>query len=136
MEPLLVSMPPWVPGFVTVLILAATVYGFIREKLPPDLTSLLADAYLGGEQRLLRDPRVSPIFRAVDLPPAHIAVGSADPLIEDAQALRAALAQAGKRHDYQVYEEMPHAFMQMEFLPAARIAITRMTRFLHQELGG
>jgi len=42
MEQLLVSMPSWVPGFVTVLILAATVYGFIREKLPPDLTSLLA----------------------------------------------------------------------------------------------
>jgi len=42
MEQLLVNLPPWVPGFVTVLILAATVYGFIREKLPPDLNSLLA----------------------------------------------------------------------------------------------
>lgn len=42
MEQLLVNLPPWVPGFITVLILAATIYGFIREKLPPDLNSLLA----------------------------------------------------------------------------------------------
>ncbi len=42
MQQLLVSMPSWVPGFLTALILAATIYGFIREKLSPDLTSLLA----------------------------------------------------------------------------------------------
>jgi di/tricarboxylate transporter len=42
MDQLLVTMPSWVPGFITVIILVATVYGFIREKLPPDLTSLLA----------------------------------------------------------------------------------------------
>lgn len=42
MDQLLVTMPSWVPGFITVLILAATIYGYIREKLPPDLTSLLA----------------------------------------------------------------------------------------------
>ena len=97
-------------------------------------TRLLVDAYLGGEQDLIKDPRVSPIARAADLPPAHIVVGSDDPLIEDADALRTALARAGKVHDYQVYEDMPHAFMQMEFLPAARLGINRMTDFLHDTL--
>lgn len=100
------------------------------DPMADDITGLLTDAYLGGEHSLIKDPRVSPILKAADLPPAHIAVGSADPLIEDAEALRAALAHAGKRHDYQVYEDMPHAFMQMEFLPAAQTAIRRMCRFL------
>ena len=95
------------------------------------VTRLLVDAYLGGEEALVGDPRVSPIVSATKLPPAHIAVGSADPLIEDAQTLRAALARAGKVHDFQVYEDMPHAFMQMEFLPDARQSVRRMTDFLH-----
>lgn len=92
---------------------------------------LLVDAYLGGDEALLGDPRVSPIVSASKLPPAHIAVGGADPLIEDAQTLRAALAGAGNVHDFHVYEDMPHAFMQMEFLDDARTSVHRMTDFLH-----
>ena len=42
MELLPFTLPAWLPGFFTVLILAASVYYFLREKLPPDLTSLLA----------------------------------------------------------------------------------------------
>ena len=98
------------------------------------VTQLLVDAYLGGEEALVGDPRVSPIVSATKLPPAHIAVGTADPLIEDAQALRAALARAGKVHDFHVYEDMPHAFMQMEFLSDAQPGIRRMTDFLHGAL--
>lgn len=105
------------------------------DPIADDLTSLLTDAYLGGERSLVEDPRVSPILKAADLPPAHIAVGSADPLMEDADALRSALTRAGNVHEYQVYEDMPHAFMQMEFLPAARTGIRRMALFLHQIVG-
>lgn len=94
------------------------------------ITRLLVDAYLGDAAGLARDPRVSPIVKAVALPPAHIAVGSADPLIEDAEALRAKLARAGKVHDYRVYEDMPHAFMQMEFFDEAQRSIRAMTDFL------
>jgi acetyl esterase len=95
------------------------------------VTQLLVDAYLGGDADLVNDPRVSPIVKATKLPAAHIAVGSADPLVEDAQTLRAALARAGKVHDFHVYEDMPHAFMQMEFLTDARQGVRRMTDFLH-----
>lgn len=97
------------------------------------ITALLAEAYLGETfSELAADPRVSPIVKASSLPPAHIAVGTADPLIEDAEALRSQLARAGKVHDYHVYEDMPHAFVQMEFLPDALPAIRRMTAFLHE----
>ena len=95
------------------------------------ITRDLVDAYLGARD-LVRDPRVSPVLKAAVLPPAHIAVGSADPLIEDAEKLRAALARAGRVHDFQVYEDMPHAFAQMEFLDDALPAIQRMCRFLHE----
>ncbi len=98
------------------------------------ITGLLVDAYLDSERDLVKDPRVSPIVKAANLPPAYIVVGSADPLIEDADALRAALARAGNVHEYHVYEDMPHAFMQMEFLPDARPSIRRMTDFLHNTL--
>ena len=97
------------------------------------MSAMLADAYLGqSKHELIEDPRVSPIKRAADLPPAHIAIGTADPLIEDAETLRAALARAGKVHDYRVYSDMPHAFAQMEFLQDSRCAIRRMSDFLHR----
>ena len=99
------------------------------------ITSELIDAYLDSRD-LVDDPRVSPILKAASLPPAHIAVGSADPLIEDAEALRAKLARSGIVHDYQVYADMPHAFMQMEFLSDARPAISRMCEFLHERVAG
>jgi acetyl esterase/lipase len=83
------------------------------------------------DRGLVDDPRVSPIRKAARLPPTHIAVGDADPLIEDAEKLRVALTRAGQVHDYQVYADMPHAFMQMEFLGSAGKALTQMCGFLH-----
>ncbi len=98
------------------------------------ITQLLVDAYLGGEPELVKDPRVSPIVSATKLPPAHIVVGSADPLWEDAERLRDALSQAGKVHDYHVVEDMPHAFMQIEMFDEARTSIQHMTGFFHDVL--
>jgi acetyl esterase/lipase len=46
-----------------------------------------------------------------------------------------ALSKTGAGHDYRVYDDMPHAFMQMAFLPAARTGIRRMTDFRHERLG-
>jgi acetyl esterase len=96
------------------------------------ITRLLADAYLGGQNNLATDPRVSPLVAGARLPPAHIAVGSADPLIDDSNALRSVLAKAGNVHDYHVYDDMPHAFMQMELLPPAQQSIQKMADFLHR----
>jgi acetyl esterase len=95
------------------------------------ITSELVDAYLSARDQIA-DPRVSPVLKSASLPPAHIAVGSADPLIDDAEALSAALARAGRVHDFHVYADMPHAFAQMEFLDDALPAIQRMCRFLHE----
>ncbi len=108
------------------------VFDFSRFD-PDSLTGLLVDAYLGtGKEHLIEDARVSPILRAKALPPAHIAVGSADDLLEDSEALRAALARAGRVHDYHVYQDMPHAFSQLDFFDDAAISIERLAAFLRE----
>ncbi len=106
-------------------------YGvFDFSRFDPDgITGLLVDAYLDGQSNLIDDARVSPLQRATHLPPAHIAIGDADDLLEDSEALRASLARAGKVHDYHVYEDMPHAFAQMDFLPEADECVRRMANF-------
>ena len=95
------------------------------------VTQLLVDAYLGGDPQLVKDARVSPILKASKLPPAHIVVGDADPLQEDAERLAHALSAAGKAHEYHVVEDVPHAFMQMEIFDEARVSIQRLTDFFH-----
>jgi acetyl esterase/lipase len=61
-------------------------------------------------------------------------VGSADPLVSQARALGARLAAAGVEHELVIDEGMPHGYVQMEFLPAARPAIERMIAFLRKHL--
>ena len=119
-----------------------------RSDLPPELAvgplagagekliELMVGSYLGAERgRHLRDPRVSPVHVAHRLPPCHVVVGSADPLLGQAEALVSALAQAGVEHEHCVDEGMPHGYAQMEFLPQSRRAIARMVSFLRKHAG-
>jgi acetyl esterase len=100
------------------------------------LVELMVGSYLGADrsESLLADPRVSPLHEAAKLPPSHVVCGTADPLVAQAQTLVEALAQAGVDHEHFEIEGMPHAFVQMEFLPQAREAIDRMTAFLKTRL--
>ena len=95
---------------------------------------VMHDAYLGckGNDDLLRDVRVSPLHGAARLPPSCIVVGDSDPLLEDSRALQRALAAANVPHRLDVVPDMPHAFVQMEFLREARTSIDRMTAFLRE----
>jgi acetyl esterase len=97
------------------------------------LRELMVGSYLGSDrEQHLRDPRVSPVHAADRLPPCHVMVGGADPLVSQAEALVAALARAGVEHEHFVDEAMPHGYAQMEFLPHARPAIDRMVAFLRK----
>jgi len=100
------------------------------------LVDLMVGSYLGEDPgpALLSDPRVSPLHQAHRLPPTHIVVGSADPLIAQAESLARALARAGVPFEHHVDPGMPHGYAQMEFLPAARPAIERMVTFLRARL--
>jgi acetyl esterase len=60
------------------------------EQIRDKLLGLMLGAYLGSEperREKLRDPRVSPIHVAERLPPCHVMVGSADPLLAQAEEL-------------------------------------------------
>lgn len=92
-------------------------------------------AYLGDDrERLLDDPRVSPIHVADRLPPCHVVVGGADRLTGQADALVARLEASGVPYEHFVDAGMPHAYFQFEAAPAARFAIERLCAFLHRTL--
>lgn len=95
-------------------------------------TRSIHKAYLPGPRiEALRDPRVSPIHAAAELPPSFIVVGRQDPLLEQSRQLQAALAAAGTTHEYVEVPGQPHGFMQMEFLGGVRALIRDMAAFLH-----
>ena len=108
--------------------------------LPADaaekMMELMVGSYLGTDDReaKVRDPRVSPVHVAAQLPPCHVVVGSADPLAVQAEALVKEFAAAGIEHESFVDADMPHGYVQMEFLPPARVAIDRMIDFLRRKL--
>ena len=103
-----------------------------------ELVEMMVGAYLGaqgsGRDALLRDARVSPLGVAAKLPPCHVVVGSADPLVVQSEALVKALAQAGVAHEHFVDDGMPHGYAQMEFLAGSRPAIARMVEFLRKHV--
>ncbi len=80
----------------------------------------------------LRNPKASPLHAAARLLPSHIVVGGADPLSVQAEALVKALATGGVSYEHFVDAGMPHGYVQMEHLPAARPAIERMVAFLRR----
>jgi acetyl esterase len=108
----------------------------ISPEAGTKLLRLMVESYLGASPsaQTLADPRVSPVRAAHRLPPAHVVVGGADPLVRQARALGEQLASAGVEHELVIDEGMPHGYVQMEFLPAARPAIDRMIAFLRKHL--
>ena len=105
-------------------------------ELGEKLVELMVGSYLGDEDRAARvaDPRSSPIHLADRLPPSHLVVGGADPLVVQSRALAERLAEAGIPHELHVDDGMPHGYAQMEFLPATLPAIERMVAFLRKTL--
>lgn len=101
------------------------------------MIELMVGSYLGSrrDDALLNDPRVSPLQAAAYLPPSHLVVGTADPLVVQSRALAARLQGAGVPHELFVDEGMPHGYAQMEFLAPTRPAIDRMIAFLGKHLG-
>jgi len=103
----------------------------------PKLMEMMVGSYIGDERgnALLTDPRLSPLHAAHKLPPSHVVVGTADPLVAQAQALVERLSAAGVEHEHHEIEGMPHGYVQMEFLPQARESIDAMVSFLRKHLG-
>jgi acetyl esterase len=73
-----------------------------------------------------RDWRAAPILaNLAGLPPAHLIVGSLDPLLDDSHRLAARLKEAGVPHELRVYEGINHGFIRYgRLIATARRAIS------------
>ena len=104
------------------------------EMDSPDLLmEMMVGSYLGADpdEDILSDPRVSPIYVAHKLPPAHILCGTLDGLITGSKLLAKKLNSEGIENEEFYYENMPHGFLHFEEIyPEARQAIDRMVNFL------
>lgn len=105
-------------------------------EIGADLMEIMIGSYLGSErpEAVLRDPRVSPIHVSQKLPPCHLVVGSADPLVAQQEALSKLLESHGTEHESVVVADMPHGFAQIEMFPQARESIDRMVEFLRKHV--
>ena len=104
---------------------------------PLGATEMMARAYLGGQYpAAYADPRVSPIkgIKPGALPPSFIICGTADPLMAQSRELAEALKRADIRNELHAMESMPHAFMQMDFLPGCGEGHRLMFDFLQRTL--
>ena len=101
-----------------------------------DFVGAMVGSYLGPDQdNLIKDPRVSPIHAAANLPEVLITCGTADGLMADCQALEAVLTECGKSFETDYYQDMPHGFCQLEdFFPQAMESIETMAAFLDRKL--
>jgi acetyl esterase len=84
------------------------------------------------EQR--QDWRAAPILGNLKgLPPAHLVVGSLDPLLDDSHRLGTALKQAGVPHSLKVYDGINHGFIRYgRLIGAARRALGECAAALGQ----
>ena len=127
------------PGLRSLVRAAALFYGAVdltatakRNQSIPGLQQQLSTC-VGGVERLLDDPRVSPL-RAVasgKLPPCFI-IGAGDDswCLADSLTLAQALSAASNPYELHVMEGMPHGFMQMSALDGCRAARRLMWDFL------
>src|SRR5215469_15429291 len=82
------------------------------------------DTYLERPEQQ-KDWRAAPILADLTgLPPAHLIVGSLDPLLDDSQRLAARLKDAGVPSELKVYEGLNHGFIRYgRLITAARRAV-------------
>jgi acetyl esterase len=80
------------------------------------------------------DWRAAPILGNLSgLPPAHLIVGSLDPLLDDSHRLSAALKMAGVPHRLEVYDGINHGFIRYgRLIGTARRALADCAAALHQ----
>ncbi|MEX2229478.1 MAG: alpha/beta hydrolase fold domain-containing protein [Dehalococcoidia bacterium] len=95
--------------------------------------------YVGPETDIarLRDPRISPRYspRLAGFPPSLLVVGDEDPLAPQSREFAGALNAAGVPAELHVYTSTPHAFLQIEALPACGEAFSAIDEFLTRTLG-
>ena len=108
----------------------------LDPMLTRDMMDYFWDAYLPGN-RETRDPIAAPIraTRLADLPPAFIAVGEFDPLLDESTEYAKLLADAGVPVEFRVVEKSIHGFLRARFVSdGARAEFDRLSEVIRKAL--
>lgn len=98
--------------------------------LTMDRTLDLHGLYVGGDEQLLTSPKVSPVFGDfTGLPPLLFHVSAAEILLDDSLRAAERARAAGVACEVEVFEEMPHVWHLIRFLPEADRALRRIGAF-------
>ena len=108
----------------------------LYETEPSGTSRLSIETYARGPKELIeKDWRASPFLKAEKFPPTMIVCGKEDNVLYDSKKLARKLSDLGKDHELVLYEEMPHAFLQMELMfPQAHTAIEDMVAFMNRRV--
>jgi acetyl esterase len=106
-------------------------YGLTRDGI-----AWLWENYLAHPDQM-RDWRAAPILAELGgLPPAHLVIGTLDPLLDDNRALAQRLAVAGVPHRLTIYEGVQHGFIRHgHLIKTAGRAVADCAAALRQALG-
>lgn len=97
--------------------------------LPWDSLQLMRRAYLGSAHP--RDPRVSPVFYDYHgFPPLLFHVGSTEILLDHATRAAERARLAGVDTRIKIWEDAPHVFQAMGFLPESKMALWEIAEFV------
>jgi acetyl esterase/lipase len=95
---------------------------------------LLPEIYCPGQAR--NQPLLSPLFGSwAGLPPLYFLAGSTEMLLDDSIRAQDRAIQAGVDARLDVWPQMPHVFPLFTFLPEARDALERITKFIAEHAG-
>ncbi len=108
----------------------------LDPMLTRDMMDYFWDAYLPGD-RQTRDPIAAPIraTRLDGLPPAFVAVGEFDPLLDESTEYARMLRDAGIPTEFHVVEKSIHGFLRARFVSdGARAAYDRLCAAIREAL--
>ena len=92
-------------------------------------------AYAGGQEKLLRDPMLSPIYADFSgFPPTQIHAGTSELLLSDAETLATRMRLAGVQTELIRWAGMCHVFQLFGF-PESRESLKAAGQFLRDHLG-
>lgn len=98
--------------------------------------SYVPEEYIGKHCDLpLVNPGLAPDRLLVGLPSTHIVVGGLDPLLDDAIDFSTRLRRLGKPVTLSVYRNLPHGFINFDFVPEARIAVQAIFDMCLESIG-
>jgi acetyl esterase/lipase len=98
---------------------------------PPQMLEAAAPRYFGAHDP--QEPLISPLYADLSgLPPILIHVGTEETLLDDATRLAEAAQKAGVDVDLQIWPDMFHIFVLVDYLPEAQAAMSIITKFVGQ----